>query len=199
MTKPCKNCGTTDSSKFRSYVDKRNGNTYLETRCRGCINQDQRDRRALRKAAGLPSEYKKEYHDRYRKKHKERLKAEKKIWYKKNKLELNQRCKEYQRRLKYEVLYHYSGGTLQCNCCGESIYEFLTLDHINGLDEAEKKTTWHLGKYYRKRSAGSALYSKLRSAGYPAGFQILCWNCNCSKGLYGCCPHTTKVKISNAA
>jgi hypothetical protein len=24
---------------------------------------------------------------------------------------------------------------------------------------------------------------------YPPDFQILCYNCNCAKGVYGYCPH----------
>jgi len=198
MGRICKVCGTTDITQFRMYRHSGNGSLYYDSRCRQCKNKQARDYRSARKDAGLPSQYNKEYQHRYREKHKERLKVEKKAWYLANKTMLNARSRKYNKTLRHAVLFHYSDGLLNCKCCGENCFEFLTLDHINGLDETEKKSIWHLGKYYRKRSSGSALWSRLRSEGYPSGFQVLCWNCNCAKGLYGACPHKLKVMVNSA-
>ena len=84
------------------------------------------------------------------------------------------------KKVRYAALVAYSGREPKCKCCGEPIVEFLTIDHINGGG----------GEHRRKLSKSSgAIYRWLRDNSYPPGFQVLCWNCNVSKGLYGKCPH----------
>ena len=74
---------------------------------------------------------------------------------------------------------HYSGGSPKCACCGESMFEFLSIDHIGGG-----------GKAHRKKIGGSSyLYSWLERNGFPEGFQVLCHNCNQAIGIFGYCPH----------
>lgn len=76
-----------------------------------------------------------------------------------------------------------------CKCCGEQEEQFLTVDHID-------PTTKKIRKDPR---GGHKLYGRLRRDGFPAGFQILCWNCNVSKGLYGMCPHVSNsVAVAKA-
>ena len=68
-----------------------------------------------------------------------------------------------------------------CSCCGESRYEFLAIDHVNG------------GGNKHRRSIGrrpEAFYAWLRKHGYPNEFRLLCHNCNVAIGMYGACPHT---------
>lgn len=83
-----------------------------------------------------------------------------------------------QQREKMEVLSHYSNGKPICKCCGESIFEFLCIDHINGG-----------GKEHRKQVGNGHFYRWLRKNNYPKGLQVLCHNCNMAKGFYGFCPH----------
>ena len=64
-----------------------------------------------------------------------------------------------------------------CACCGEAHREFLTLDHINGGGTAHRK------------SLHGKVYGQLRTQGFPAGYRILCWNCNWAFRLAGNCPH----------
>jgi hypothetical protein len=68
-----------------------------------------------------------------------------------------------------------------CRCCGENSHiDFLSVDHIDGrkhLPEDEQK----LG--------GKGLTFFLKNNNYPEGFQILCFNCNFTKGIFGTCPH----------
>lgn len=78
---------------------------------------------------------------------------------------------------RYEVIKHYSNGQFNCNCCGESIYQFLTVDHINN-DGAE-----------HRRKIGYNLCHWLVKNDYPKGFKILCMNCNWGKRVTGTCPH----------
>ena len=84
----------------------------------------------------------------------------------------------YQEKAKLDLLAAYGA---ECACCGESRYEFLTLDHIGGDGAGHKR---------RERvSGGFALYARLRKQGFPSGYRILCWNCNSAIGVYGRCPH----------
>ena len=83
------------------------------------------------------------------------------------------------RHLRMEVLLSYGG---QCACCGESRYEFLSMDHINGGGNAHRK---ELG-------SSEMVYRWLRANDYPAGFQVLCHNCNMARSFYGYCPCQNK-------
>jgi len=78
------------------------------------------------------------------------------------------RLKDYRERIKRQVLTYYGGGTLACVRCGENRMVCLTLDHINGGGNQERKK-W--GLY------GSVLYRWLRKNSYPDGYQTLCMNC----------------------
>ncbi len=69
-----------------------------------------------------------------------------------------------------------------CFCCGERRKEFLTLDHENN-DGSEHK------RKIRRRT----IWRWLVKNGFPKGFRIACWNCNCSRGVYGYCPHDKEV------
>lgn len=89
------------------------------------------------------------------------------------------RIRDKKRRL--EVLKHYGGDPPKCHCCGESIYEFLSIDHINGGGYKHRK---EIGGYF-----GRNFYKWLVKNNFPDGFQVLCHNCNLAKGFYGKCPH----------
>lgn len=88
----------------------------------------------------------------------------------------------WRRRLKVEVLSHYSGGGKPCcTCCGVDHIEFLTLDHVNSDGKEDRK----------KRGAGSTFYSLLKQQGYPNDppLQTLCFNCNAARWWFETCPH----------
>jgi len=77
---------------------------------------------------------------------------------------------------KAEAIEHY--GKV-CACCGESTYEFLCIDHINGG-----------GNRHRKQLGCSRnFFHWLKRNGFPEGFRTLCHNCNQSLGYNGYCPH----------
>jgi len=78
-----------------------------------------------------------------------------------------------------QVLTHYSAGAMCCNCCGESGYEFLCIDHIDGGGHQHRKDVGN----------GITFLRWLINNQYPAGFQILCHNCNMARAFYGECPH----------
>jgi hypothetical protein len=107
----------------------------------------------------------------------------KRMWhnhYLRHKEERDKKSKERSKRLlqKYRkiVIEHYGG---KCACCREVLIEFLTIDHPNGN-----------GKEDRKRFRTSySFYKWLIDSNFPDGYRILCYNCNCSIGHYGYCPH----------
>ena len=88
-----------------------------------------------------------------------------------------QKEKDVKRRLRREIVQHYGH---RCICCGEKRYEFLTLDHVNN-DGAEHRKQRHRGStwllYWAKKN------------NHPSTLQLLCWNCNLAKAIYGTCPH----------
>ena len=84
--------------------------------------------------------------------------------------------------MKAKIMEHYSQSPPSCACCGEKGIQFLTIDHVNNGGAEHRKT---LGK----TSSGWGLYRWIIKNNYPPMFQVLCFNCNCAKGLFGECPH----------
>ena len=121
------------------------------------------------------------YQKRYFQKHSQRLTTYKKKYDERHREQTAARERSYMRRLRLEVLNHYSPNGPRCACCGEDHVEFPVIDHINGG-----------GGQHRKRvGSGSHFYRWLKGHGFPKGFRVLCNNCNASLGLYGHCPHET--------
>ena len=92
--------------------------------------------------------------------------------------------KAWEERIKRECLEYYGGAPPKCACCGESHYEFLTIDHIKGDGHTH---FWgnKPGCGYRKRQriTGMLLYRYMVKNNFPNdGYQVLCFNCNCLKG-----------------
>lgn len=120
---------------------------------------------------------------------KERKRAVYRAWRKKNEARLgalNQHnYVQYRDALKNDWLAAYGG---KCSCCGETIPEFLTVEHLKGD-----------GKVHRKAAGtGLRMLVDMRRNGWPQDrFTILCYNCNCAKGhsKTRTCPHE---RISNA-
>ena len=89
--------------------------------------------------------------------------------------------KSARERLRIAALFAYGGDPPRCACCGETTIQFLTIDHRDGGGNEARKAEGHRG--------GTQQYRRLRMAGWPAGYRVLCWNCNAAIGLYGRCPH----------
>ncbi len=92
---------------------------------------------------------------------------------------ISRKFRDKRTRWRIKVINHYSKGLNVCSCCGESDVRFLTIDHINGGGRQDKDF-----------NGGNNRYRKLISKGYPDGFQVLCFNCNCARAINGgICPH----------
>ena len=98
-----------------------------------------------------------------------------------NKAKILIRKKGYYFGVRKTVLLHYGKGKIECACCGETEYHFMTIDHVNGNGRK------HL------ENINVSLCFWLKRNKFPDGYQLLCLNCN--QGRYrngGKCPHQTK-------
>ena len=82
-----------------------------------------------------------------------------------------------------KVIQGYGG---KCKCCGESIREFLSIDHVAYRACEEKKK---LGRYLTT----TEICQKILRENFPDTYQILCYNCNMSLGILGYCPHHPEI------
>lgn len=91
------------------------------------------------------------------------------------------------REIRLIVLRHYSSYNPFCACCGEKEINFLTLEHMEGGGNKHRQLIYPNGKGRSGPISGWIIKNN-----FPAGFQVLCYNCNCAKGHYGICPHRVK-------
>jgi len=95
---------------------------------------------------------------------------------------------------KVNIFSHYSNGDIKCACCGEDFIEFLELDHIMGNGNIHRRhVAKEMGYDYVSHRAPD-IYPWIMKNNYPAGFRILCTNCNHSIGFRGYCPHQNTDK-----
>ena len=99
-----------------------------------------------------------------------------------NRQKLREIYKRTRDKLREETRIAYGGV---CACCGETRSEFLSIDHINGGGNEERR---RLGAW-----GGINFYRKLRQSNWPPGYRVLCHNCNQALGHYGYCPHVTET------
>lgn len=77
------------------------------------------------------------------------------------------------RTVRISCLVAYSGPVPHCQCeCGCHVNNvvWLTIDHINGGGTKERKTL---------KRGGTGFFRWLRQHNFPAGYRVLCYNCNC--------------------
>lgn len=86
------------------------------------------------------------------------------------------------RKLKTQVYAAYGN---ECVCCGEKDKRFLTVDHVNNDGGQHRR---ELGK------TTDSLLTWAKRNGFPETLQLMCWNCNLGKAIYGSCPHTIPLE-----
>jgi len=121
---------------------------------------------------------------RWRLKNPERWKEVKAKYIGRNPERVKERQGIYRRGRRLKVLTYYSNGTPKCECCEETLLEFLCLDHTDGGGNKHRKT---LGD-----PSGTSIYQWIIKNNFPKGFRVLCYNCNNAYGHYGYCPHKMK-------
>lgn len=124
-------------------------------------------------------EYQKEYYrknkkkrDEYNRTYLENLSEDQKEHRKKY---IREATKKYYWKVRKDVIKHYGN---KCECCKESRFEFLAIDHVDGGGVK------HL-REIKSRNLAVWIFKN----NYPTGFRILCHNCNMALGFYGYCPH----------
>jgi hypothetical protein len=119
----------------------------------------------------------------YKERHKEYLKE----WRSKNKERYKATKRKAYDAIRLECFEHYGGAV--CRCCGETMIEFLHLDHINGDGAQHRRENPTI-------KGGSGLYWALKKASWPdVPLQVLCANCNLGKRTGKYCPHELKQGI----
>ena len=175
--KTCLKCKT-NKPITEFYKIKKNKDGY-HTRCNTCNNQERIERESLKKLGLFVNKSRQPRLN---------LTEDEKITRKENEFIYQKKYrKENYRDLKTKEMerlnkdkragIEYYGGC--CQCCGEKEFKFLTLEHLDGREKHERT-----GKYG---------WRKARIMGYPDNLTVLCFNCNCAKGIYGICPHKTGV------
>jgi hypothetical protein len=116
---------------------------------------------------------------RWAKKNKKKMAAYYSRWRKENHEKVRLKDKKYRDGLRDECFVAYGN---KCACCGETHKEFFAMDHKAGGGHAHRKSEKMLQQ-------GCGIHMWLKKHGYPKDFQILCHNCNSSRGYFGYCPH----------
>ena len=143
----------------------------------------------------------KEYHRQYYQAHREKILQDQKRWREKNRKrflatvrqysrthrkEMNENVRHRRKRLREEFLTAYGG---RCTCCGETVPEFLTLEHKNGD-----------GKAHRAAHGGMGVIYDLKNRGWPKnGYTILCRNCNYAVRDGKICPHKLQESLNTGS
>ena len=112
---------------------------------------------------------------KFKENHREQYLQYKREWYYKNRESELKRIKKKRSELRKHVIAVYGN---KCVCCDESIYEFLTVDHVHGG-----------GSKHRRKIGAANILREIIKEGYPDKYQILCYNCNCAKAFSKVCPH----------
>jgi len=107
----------------------------------------------------------------YRKENQKKIKEYRKKWNQENKEKKKEYNKKYNKKYKELVYNHYSNGVIECACCGEKEIDFLSLDHI-----------YNNGAKHRKKIGKTISFKWIMKNNFPPIFQLLCMNCNFSKG-----------------
>lgn len=131
----------------------------------------------------------------------EKIKASQAAWQARNPGRATERAREWyainresvrtHERKRYhkikEAVYEAYGN--QCNCCGETVRAFLSIDHVNNDgNERRRKLKYGVGR----EGGGLKVYQTIIDEKFPATYQILCMNCNFGKARNnGVCPHET--------
>lgn len=157
-----------DISEFNKEKKNKDG---LYVYCRDCQHKYYKE--------WFLEKYKKD--DNWRKKFKHKSRD----YYRKNPLARREYSKKRRDNIRFEALKYYSKNEIPiCACCKETEIRFLSFDHINNDGSKQRK----------KMKSNEVIGEWLRRNNYPDGIQVLCFNCNLSKGFYGECPHIEEQK-----
>lgn len=122
-------------------------------------------------------EFNRDFSRRYYEENRDLIKERRLVYANENRAVIKERNRERHKKLRDIILSHYRG---KCTCCGENCREFLALDHVNNDGNTHRKEF---------RGGSPQFYRWIIKTGFPSWLQLLCHNCNLSRGIYGYCPH----------
>src|SRR3990167_6865126 len=134
----------------------------------------------------MDRENKRESQERWRRKNSKKIAAYHKKYYAKFKKQYLQGYRDSYRKRRVVCLEWYGGVPPSCACCGESVIQFLTINHTDGR--------YGSGNKHRKSLDSMEISRWLVRNDFPDGFNVLCHNCNSASGHYGECPHESLRK-----
>lgn len=117
-------------------------------------------------------------------KHADKLQAQRKAKYDADPVTARANARKQQRATRELAIARYGG---RCACCGEDRFEFLAIDHVEGGGTQHRKEV----------GSGTRFYYWLKREGFPAGFRVLCHNCNSALAYYGECPHQREKEAAH--
>jgi len=119
----------------------------------------------------------------YWKENKEKIYEWTRKWRKENPEKIKEYKRKYGLKLKSKILKIFGG---RCECCGETIPEFLTVDHIHNDGYEERKKYWSTRGIYRNIIK---TYEENPEKTFKK-YRMLCFNCNFGREFNGgICPH----------
>lgn len=95
-------------------------------------------------------------------------------YYQEHKEERRKYTRDRGQQIKQIVLSHYSDGQPKCNQCGFEDIRALSVDHINGGGNKQRRDDGLLGANF---------YKWIKHQNYPEGLQVLCMNCQFIKRM----------------
>lgn len=116
---------------------------------------------------------------KWNEKNKEKMDAYYTQWRSENREKCVEKSRKYRAKLRDECFAAYGN---KCFCCGQTVKEFLAMDHVFGGGNRHRQDEKAL-------RGGGGIHLYLKKRGYPATFRLSCHNCNLSRGFYGYCPH----------
>jgi hypothetical protein len=180
--KRCPGCGNVYPATVEYYHRRTASKDGLATRCKNCVREYHRQYRAVNHKKDLADKC------RYRKENKEKIREKRAEYYRQNKEKIRARNRAYfgqntekvkeaqrrynkknrehqgelniiqRRKQREKVIAHYGG---KCACCGESRYEFMAIDHIDGG-----------GSKHRKEIGQNSTVNWLVKNNFPDGFRV---------------------------
>ena len=185
--KTCSRCGVEKpADEFFNHKRTRDGLSPWCKECQRAANREwaaknpEKRREYVKASYARNIEKRRAEQRRYRQQNAEAVRLSQREWEKRNPGYRNGIAARVRERNRREAFMAYGG--FRCACCGETEPMFLTIDHVNNDGAAHRRAVGDRG--------GSSFFAWLRSHEFPAGFQVLCRNCNWGKHANGgICPH----------
>ena len=164
VLRECRKCG--EAKPFRMFECTNVERGWYRRECKSCTNRRRSDEGQMSRAELARRQADREYSQV----HSQRKTARAVAWNEANPERRRQNALNYYYRLSDAAIQAYGG--YRCVWCGIGDPIVLTLDHIHNNGRAERRAL---------KKQGASFYKWLRDNGYPAGFQVLCMNCNHAK------------------